>query len=181
LKERFGRQACFAGLEAVGEQIHYTLHVFADPSATHRFRILNRCIRCSGNKQLKLAHSVASWRNSYLTAVTLPSLALGQGQYSPVGQLTAPKACRPAILTCEARNAALRSLGCVVFCGVAMNDIVDRVLNSYGRNVSEPTQTKLFNYIALLASAGKTSQELFLFGEAYLREISEPDPRYSGC
>lgn len=62
-----------------------------------------------------------------------------------------------------------------------MNDIVDRVLNSHGRNVSEPTQAKLFDYLNLLASAGKTPQELLTFGEAYLKELSEPDPRYSGC
>jgi hypothetical protein len=67
------------------------------------------------------------------------------------------------------------------FFGVAMNDLVDRVVSFHGRNVSEPTQAKLFNYINLLAAAGKTPDELLAFGEAYLNEISEPDPRYSGC
>lgn len=43
------------------------------------------------------------------------------------------------------------------------------------------TQEKLLNYIRLLASTGKTDEQLLAFGTAYLREILEPDSRYSGC
>jgi len=32
----------------------------------------------------------------------------------------------------------------------------------------------------LLASAGKTEEELIAFGTAYLSEILDPEPRYSG-
>jgi hypothetical protein len=67
------------------------------------------------------------------------------------------------------------------FCGVALKDIVDSVLSSYGYEVSGPTQEKLLNYIRLLASTGKTDEQLLTFGTAYLKEILEPDPRYTGC
>ena len=62
-----------------------------------------------------------------------------------------------------------------------MNDIVDRVLSSYGRSVSQPIQDKLLNYVKLLASTGKTNEQLLGLGAAYLQEMLEPDPRYSGC
>jgi hypothetical protein len=65
--------------------------------------------------------------------------------------------------------------------GVGVKDIVDSVLSSCGHSVSEPTRHKLLNYVKLLASTGKTEEQLLTFGSAYLREILEPDPRYSGC
>ena len=66
-------------------------------------------------------------------------------------------------------------------CGVALDIIVDNVVSSYGGEVSETTQERLLNYVRLLASTGKTDDQLLAFGMAYLREILEPDPRYSGC
>jgi hypothetical protein len=66
-------------------------------------------------------------------------------------------------------------------CGVALDSIVDSVVNSYGSEVSGLTQERLSNYIRLLASTGKTDEQLLAFGAAYLREILEPDLRYSGC
>ena len=39
---------------------------------------------------------------------------------------------------------------------------------------------KVRNYISLLASTGKTNRQLERFGKAYLKQILEPDPRYSG-
>lgn len=65
--------------------------------------------------------------------------------------------------------------------GAFLNDIVENVLRSYGGNVSAPTRQKLFNYIALLASVGKSPEQLQPLGVAYLREILQPDARYSGC
>ena len=62
-----------------------------------------------------------------------------------------------------------------------MHDIVDSVVSCYKGEVSGLTQEKLLNYIRLLASTGKTDEQLLAFGTAYLREILEPDPRYSGC
>ena len=61
-----------------------------------------------------------------------------------------------------------------------MNDIVEKVLSSVGQDVSDARE-KLRKYLSLLASAGKTDEELLDFGTAYLKEILEPDARYSGC
>ena len=85
-------------------------------------------------------------------------------------------------LTAEQSNSAVRSLRCdYVFFGVGLENIVDSVVRSYGAEVSEPTQEKLFNYIRLLASTGVSDEKLLTFGRAYLREILEPIPRYTGC
>jgi hypothetical protein len=65
-------------------------------------------------------------------------------------------------------------------CRIAEN-IVDSVVRSYGAEVSEPAQEKLLNYIRLLASTGITNRQLLTFGRAYLKEILEPDTRYTGC
>jgi hypothetical protein len=62
-----------------------------------------------------------------------------------------------------------------------LHNIIDSVVSSYNGEVSVLTQEKLSNYMQLLASTGKTDEQLLAFGTAYLREILEPDPRYSGC
>jgi hypothetical protein len=62
-----------------------------------------------------------------------------------------------------------------------LDNIVDSVVSSYSGEVSGLTQEKLLNYIRLLASTGKTDEQLLLFGTAYLQEALEPDPRYTGC
>jgi hypothetical protein len=62
-----------------------------------------------------------------------------------------------------------------------MTDIVEKVVSSYGRDVSGSERGKVRNYIALLASTGKTDEQLVAIGISYLNEILEPDPRYSGC
>jgi hypothetical protein len=61
-----------------------------------------------------------------------------------------------------------------------LHNIVDSVVNSYNGEVSRLTQEKLLNYIRLMASTGKTDEQLLAFGTGYLREILKPDPRYSG-
>jgi hypothetical protein len=66
------------------------------------------------------------------------------------------------------------------FFGVVMDGIIDSVLSCYGRAVSGETREKLLGYIRLLASTGQTREQLVTFGSAYLREISAPDPRYTG-
>ena len=62
-----------------------------------------------------------------------------------------------------------------------MDNIVDSVVRSYDGEVNGLSQERLLNYIRLLASTSKTDEQLVVFGTAYLREILEPDPRYSGC
>lgn len=64
---------------------------------------------------------------------------------------------------------------------MALKNIVDSVVSSFGYEVSAPTREKLLNYVRLLASTGKTEEQLLTFGTAYLKEILEPDPRYTGC
>jgi hypothetical protein len=70
-----------------------------------------------------------------------------------------------------------------------MNDIVDRVLNTYelmgklDASRLEESRKKISAYIATLASAGqRDAEELTVCGLAYLKELHEgPDPRFTGC
>lgn len=62
-----------------------------------------------------------------------------------------------------------------------MSDIVDDVVRSHGRDPGDEVVRRVRNYITLLASTGKSEQELFALGQAYLDEALRPDPRYSGC
>jgi len=62
-----------------------------------------------------------------------------------------------------------------------MNDIVEKVLSSADPSVGSEAREKVRNYIGLLASTGKTKRQLERFGKAYLKEITKPNPRYSGC
>ena len=67
------------------------------------------------------------------------------------------------------------------FCGARLKNIVDDVVGSFGAEVTGPTREKLLNYMRLLASTGINNEQLVTFGTAYLKEILQPDPRYSGC
>jgi hypothetical protein len=60
-------------------------------------------------------------------------------------------------------------------------DIVDRIVSSSGRFVSMPTHDRLSKYLRLMASTGKSEEQLIKLGSAYLKEALHPDPRYSGC
>jgi hypothetical protein len=62
-----------------------------------------------------------------------------------------------------------------------MNDIVDTILQALDRDIGETAHAKVRNYINLLASTGKTDEQLVALGRAYLDEILNPNPRYSGC
>ena len=83
-----------------------------------------------------------------------------------------------------------RNLGCSVTfvvarvnlaCGVGVNTIIERVVSSYGHEVSLPAKERLSKYIRLLSSAGiADEQQLLTFGMAYLKESLQPDPRYTG-
>jgi len=61
------------------------------------------------------------------------------------------------------------------------DDIVDRVVSSSGCAVSMPTHDRLLKYLRLMASTGKSEEQLVRLGSAYLKEVLQPDPRYSGC
>jgi hypothetical protein len=78
-------------------------------------------------------------------------------------------------------NAALLLSQCgSVFAVRMMNHIVEKVMNTCGQD-GIGTREKVRNYISLLASTGRSDEQLLVLGIAYLREILEPDPRYSGC
>ncbi|MGJ4939184.1 hypothetical protein [Bradyrhizobium sp. STM 3843] len=62
-----------------------------------------------------------------------------------------------------------------------MNDIVEAILHSSGVS-SELARTRLKLYLDLLASTGKRDEQaLASLGAAYIKEMLEPDPRYTGC
>ena len=61
------------------------------------------------------------------------------------------------------------------------DDIVDRVVSSSGCVVGMPIHDRLLKYLRLLASAGKSEEQLVTLGTAYLKETLDPDRRYSGC
>ena len=88
-----------------------------------------------------------------------------------------------APLTGGSRDAALPLLRCKlgIFGDALKDDIVNQVVSSSGFVVSMPTHDKLLKYLKLLASTGKSEEQLFRLGSAYLKETLDPDPRYSGC
>ena len=73
--------------------------------------------------------------------------------------------------------------------GEVMNEVVDRILNSYelmrplsAERVADSRQ-KVSRYLESLASAGqRDAKQLVEYGLAYLRELHEGrDPRFTGC
>jgi hypothetical protein len=62
-----------------------------------------------------------------------------------------------------------------------MNVILNEIYRSVGCDVCEVDRQKVRNYIRLLASTGKTDEQLIVLGKAYLDETLKPDRRYSGC
>jgi hypothetical protein len=61
-----------------------------------------------------------------------------------------------------------------------MSEIVDDILKVYGQELDGETRTKIARYLETLASAGKRD-DLTACGLAYLEQLKNPDPRYSGC
>jgi hypothetical protein len=62
-----------------------------------------------------------------------------------------------------------------------MGEIVQAIFQSVDQNVGEAAYGKVLNYLRLLSSTGKTDEQLIALGKAYIEEIVNPDPRYSGC
>jgi hypothetical protein len=75
------------------------------------------------------------------------------------------------------------------YCGARrglMDELVDGIMQTLGQelhpDVLEASRTKVARYIETLASTGKRDpKQLTIYGRAYLRELQEPNPRYSGC
>jgi hypothetical protein len=68
-----------------------------------------------------------------------------------------------------------------ISCLAYNKDIVEVILQSFDDEAGKVVYEKVNNYIGLLASTGKTEEQLLVLGKAYLNEILNPDPRYSGC
>ena len=86
----------------------------------------------------------------------------------PAGRLTEP-----------ARNAAMHLLQCEC----VMSEIVEVILKTSGRiDLDAQSRAKIIRYFETLKSAGnRDEKQLAIFGLAYLEQLLNPDPRYSGC
>ena len=64
-----------------------------------------------------------------------------------------------------------------------MTKIVDGILLTAGRSdLDAQSRAKIIRYLETLKSAGnRDEQQLTTFGLAYLEQLFNPDPRYSGC
>jgi hypothetical protein len=64
-----------------------------------------------------------------------------------------------------------------------MSEIVDSILLTFGRSdLDAQSRAKIIRYLETLKSAGnRDEQQLTTFGLAYLEQLFNPDPRYSGC
>jgi hypothetical protein len=61
-----------------------------------------------------------------------------------------------------------------------MTELVDSILKAYGRELDAESRAKIGRYLETLASAGK-KDDLTACGLAYLEQLYNPDPRYTGC
>jgi hypothetical protein len=64
-----------------------------------------------------------------------------------------------------------------------MGEIVESILRTSGRSdLDAQSRAKILRYLETLKSAGnKDEQQLATFGLAYLEQLLNPDPRYTGC
>ena len=64
-----------------------------------------------------------------------------------------------------------------------MSDIIESILKTSGRSdLDAQSQAKIICYLETLKSAGKRDkQQLIILGLAYLEQLVNPDPRYTGC
>ena len=61
-----------------------------------------------------------------------------------------------------------------------MTEIVNGILETYGRELDAESRAKMGRYLETLTSAGKRD-DLATYGLAYLEQLKNPDPRYTGC
>ena len=74
------------------------------------------------------------------------------------------------------RNAALRLLQCEA----RMSELLANIISAYGREPDAVSLEKTRRYLETLRSAVRTD-DLPAYGLAYLEQLHNPDPRYSGC
>jgi hypothetical protein len=61
-----------------------------------------------------------------------------------------------------------------------MTELVDEIVSTYGRELDAESVAKIRRYLEILASTGKRDN-LTACGLAYLEQLHNPDPRYTGC
>jgi hypothetical protein len=61
-----------------------------------------------------------------------------------------------------------------------MGEIVDGVVKAYGRQLNAESLIKIRRYLEILSSTGK-KHDLTECGLAYLEQLHNPDPRFTGC
>jgi len=68
-------------------------------------------------------------------------------------------------------------------CSRDMIEIMDGILRASGRSdLDAHSRAKILRYLETLKSAGnRDEQQLTTFGLAYLDQLFNPDPRYTGC
>jgi hypothetical protein len=63
-----------------------------------------------------------------------------------------------------------------------MNELIDSILKTCGRDVDTESRAKISQYLQTLSSTGtRDRQQLLTYGLAYLDQLHNPDPRYTGC
>jgi len=61
-----------------------------------------------------------------------------------------------------------------------MGEVIEGVIAAYGRELDAESLAKIKRYLETLRSTG-TKDDLTAYGVAYLEQLHNPDPRYSGC
>lgn len=61
-----------------------------------------------------------------------------------------------------------------------MGEVLEGVIAAYGRELDAESLAKIRRYLATLSSTG-TTDDLTAYGIAYLEQLHNPDPRYTGC
>ena len=61
-----------------------------------------------------------------------------------------------------------------------MGEVIEGVIAAYGRELDAESLAKIRCYLETLRSTG-TKDDLTAYGVAYLEQLHNPDPRYSGC
>jgi hypothetical protein len=61
-----------------------------------------------------------------------------------------------------------------------MSELLADIVSAYGRELDAETLAKTRRYLETLEPAVRTD-DLPAYGLAYLEQLHNPDPRYSGC
>ena len=61
-----------------------------------------------------------------------------------------------------------------------MSELLADIVSAYGRELDPESLAKTRRYLETLSSAVRTD-DLPACGLAYLQQLHDPDPRYSGC